>query len=323
MSLDEIRQPVQTDYEAVNQLIKQNLTSQLNLIDELSQHLINSGGKRVRPLLVLLAAHACEYQGDAHIKLAAAVEYFHAATLLHDDVIDESSLRRGQETANQIWGSKASILVGDYLFAQSFYLIADCRNIEVTIALTNAASTITRGEVHQFSINHNNTEVSEQQYLKVIHDKTAILFSASTQIGAILAQRPTAEVAAMTNYGLALGNAFQLVDDALDYCASSKDFGKNVGDDLEDGKLTLPLIYALNHGTAAQQQLIRDTIQQSNAGSFNDILTTIQSTDAINYTYQCAREQIDHGLSELQVIPDSKYKDALIKLAHFVLERKY
>ena len=322
MSLDNIRSTVQADHKAVNQLIKDNLRSQLNLIDDLSQHLINGGGKRLRPLLVLLGANAFDYQGDAHIKLAVAVEYFHAATLLHDDVIDESSLRHGQETANIIWGSKASVLVGDYLFAQSFHLIANCNNNAVTAALTNAANIITRGEVQQFT-NCKDPEISEQQYLQTIHDKTAILFSASAHIGAILAQRPAADVQAMADYGLFLGNAFQLVDDALDYCASSKSFGKNIGGDLAEGKFTLPLIHALNHGTAAQQQMIRNAIEQKPLEHLDDILAVIDATGAINYTYQIAQQQIDKALSALQLIPDSPFKTAMQALANFAIERKH
>lgn len=322
MSLDDIRNTVQADYEAVNQLIKDNLHSQLHLIDDLSQHLINSGGKRLRPLLVLLGAKAYEYQGDAHINLAVAVEYFHAATLLHDDVIDESSLRHGQETANIIWGSKASVLVGDYLFAQSFHLIASCNNSTVTTALTAAANTITRGEVQQFT-SSKDPQISEQQYLEIIHDKTAVLFSASAHIGAILTQRPAADIQAMANYGLFLGNAFQLIDDALDYCASPTAFGKNIGGDLAEGKLTLPLIYALSHGSPAQQQLIRSVIAQSPTDQLEDILAVIDDTGAINYTYQLARQEIDKALTALQVMPNSIFKDALEKLACFAIERKH
>jgi len=322
MTLTAIRDLVQADYDAVNQFIKNDLQSQLNLIDELSQHIISSGGKRLRPLVVLLSTNACNYQGHTHISLAAAIEYFHTATLLHDDVIDESTLRRGKDTANTIWGSKASILVGDYLFSQAFQFMVASNNITILSLLSETATTITCGEVQQL-MNRNDPQLSEQQYMDVIYKKTAILFSASAQIGAILAARPDQEVQAMADYGLYLGNAFQLIDDALDYCGLTTTIGKNVGDDLAEGKATLPLIHALHHSNKQQQQVIHQAIQKNSTDNLEEISAIIKSTKAIDYTYQIAQKEIDKALTALQIIPNSVYKEGLEKLAHFVIDRKH
>ena len=320
MPLESIRELVQSDFDAVNDFIKDRLHTQLNLIEELSQHLINSGGKRIRPLLVLLSAKANEYQGKVHIPVAAVLEYFHTATLLHDDVVDGSSLRRGLKTANLIWGNQASILVGDYLFAESFKLMVDHGNTEVLKVLIHTASTITYGEVQQY-INCNDPKITEAEYMDIISHKTSILFATCAQMGAILAGRSQQEIQMMEKYGLHLGNAFQLVDDALDYCASKETIGKNIGDDLAQGKVTLPLIHAMDHSAPKEKELISQAIQHNEIDKLPAILQAIDSTDAIAYTYKIAKQHTQAAISQLQQLPDSKYKEALKELAQFATHR--
>lgn len=228
MTVARLRELVHADFEAVNALIVDKIQSQVGLIDDLAHHIVQSGGKRLRPLLVLLASHACGYQGNDHITLAAMVEFFHTATLLHDDVVDESTLRRGRETANEIWGSKASILVGDYLFTQSVQLMVNVNNFEILRLLANTSHEISCGEVRQL-VNRHNIELTVEEYLDVIRAKTALLFAASAAIGAHLSQAGEVQAQALYDYGLHLGNAFQLIDDALDYCSDATTIGKILG----------------------------------------------------------------------------------------------
>jgi len=322
MTIESIKKLVADDIAAADQLIAEQFHSHIGLIDQLSEHIFSSGGKRIRPLLVLLGAHAFAYTGDKHIALAVAIEFFHTATLLHDDVVDDSSLRRGKQTANTIWGSKASVLVGDYLFTKSFEIMTASSNLEVIELLAHTSNTITKGEVLQL-LNCNNPKTSEQRYLEVIKHKTAILFSASAKIGAILTTQDETEKQALADYGLHLGNAFQLVDDALDYCSSSDILGKNIGDDLAEGKPTLPLIYALDHGNPEQQAAIKTAIQQGSVENLETVQAAIQDTKAIDYTYQAAKLQVDHALTALQTIPPSKYRDAMADLAKFALVREH
>ncbi|NKB47417.1 MAG: octaprenyl diphosphate synthase [Legionellales bacterium] len=323
MDLTHIQQLVADDFVSVNQMIKDNLSTNIGLIDDVSQHIIDSGGKRLRPLLVLLGAKLFSYdQDDRHLKLAVAVEYFHTATLLHDDVVDESQLRRGKPTANAQWGNKPSILVGDYLFTQAFQLLIACRDLSVIATLTEAANTITCGETRQL-MNAHNCQITLEDYLSVITDKTAVLFASATSLGGILAKRPPAEIEAMYQYGLQLGKAFQLVDDALDYEAQSDIIGKNIGDDLAEGKLTLPLIHILKHGDAQQQQLIRQSIQQGNLTHLPDILTALKATNAIEQTYQQANQMVNQAIEALAIIPDSIYRQALVALAQLTTSRNH
>lgn len=318
--LETIRELVQSDFDAVNQFIIERLHSQLDLIENLSQHLINSGGKRIRPLTVLLSAKANAYQGKAHIPIAAVLEYFHTATLLHDDVVDHSELRRGLKTANLIWGNQASILVGDYLFAESFKLMSSYGNTEALKVLIDTASTITFGEVQQY-INCNDPKITEAEYMEVISRKTSMLFSSCAQMGPILAERSQAEIKMMKQYGLHLGNAFQLVDDALDYCASKETIGKNIGDDLAQGKVTLPLIHALNHSSEKEKEIIAHAIEHNEIDKLPVILQAIDNTDAIAYTNKMAKRQTKAAISQLQQLPESQYKEALKELAHFASNR--
>jgi octaprenyl-diphosphate synthase len=322
MTIESIRAAVIDDFNAVNALIVNKIESQIGLIDDMSHHVIESGGKRLRPLLVLLASNACGYQGNAHIALAGMIEFFHTATLLHDDVVDESTLRRGRETANNIWGSKASILVGDYLFTQSIELMVDSGNPAILKLFANTALEISCGEVKQLS-NRHNPALTFEEYFDVIRAKTALLFAAAACIGPMLSGASKEVQDSLYAYGLHLGNAFQLIDDALDYCSDAKTIGKNIGDDLADGKATLPLIHALQHGSERQKQQIIESLKKGSLEFLPEILIALEETKAIEYTKKVAAQEIDSALSFLMVLPDSKYKNALTQLAQFALRRSY
>lgn len=322
MTVDCLKALVKEDFDAVNTLIIDKIQSQIGLIDDLSHHIVESGGKRLRPLLVLLASHACDYHGREHIKLAAMVEFFHTATLLHDDVVDESTLRRGRETANEIWGSKASILVGDYLFTQSVQLMVSANHPQILQLLADTSHQISCGEVKQL-VNRHNTALSVEDYFDVIHAKTALLFAASAAIGAFLGDSGKEVEEGLYAYGLHLGNAFQLIDDALDYCSDAKTMGKNIGDDLADGKVTLPLIHAIQQGTEKQRQLIQDSLQQGSLNNLPAILEAIKETEAIEFTRNYAADEVKKALSCLQILPNTVYKEALVELAQFAIRRDH
>jgi len=322
MTVNRLKALVSKDFDAVNALIIDKIQSQSGLIGDLSQHIVESGGKRLRPLLLLLSANACQYQGNGHIPLAAMVEFFHTATLLHDDVVDESTLRRGKETANEIWGSKASILVGDYLFTQSVQLMVGVHNWRILEMMADTSHQISCGEVKQLT-NRHNIALTIEDYLDVIRSKTALLFAASTAIGALVSDASEDIEKAMYAYGLHLGNAFQLIDDALDYCADSQTIGKNIGDDLADGKMTMPLLHVLKHGTPAQQQLIQESLKQGKRSNLPEILLAIETTKAIEFTKQFAAKEMDLALSALQVLPETPYKQAMKDLAEFAVNRNY
>lgn len=322
MSLDKIRALVSEDFAAVNNLIINNIQSQIDLIDNLSSHIVKSGGKRLRPLLVLLASHACQYKGRAHIDLAAMIEFFHTATLLHDDVVDESTLRRGKETANEIWGSKASILVGDYLFTQSVQLMVNVGNQDVLKLMASTSHNISCGEVKQLA-NRHNPSLSLEDYFDVIRAKTALLFAAATGIGAILADMDEQTRQSLYDYGLHLGNAFQLIDDALDYSSNSETLGKNIGDDLADGKATLPLIHAYRTGTPFHRELIENSLRQGKIENLQAILEALEATNAINYTQEYAAHEVDKAITALNILPDTIFKNALIDLAEFSVKRSF
>lgn len=322
MTIDRLKSLVQDDLNQVNALIIEKIHSQIGLIDELSHHIIESGGKRLRPLLVLLTSHACNYEGQDHITLAAMIEFFHTATLLHDDVVDESTLRRGRETANELWGSKASILVGDYLFTQSVQLMVSVDHWKIVRLLAQTAHEITCGEVKQL-VNRHNFSLSIPEYLEVIRDKTALLFAAAAAIGAILSHSEESIEKALYQYGMHLGNAFQLIDDALDYCSDPESIGKNIGDDLADGKATLPLLHALKNGTLKQQEIIKSSLQEGSLNHLPEILTAIAETNAIEYTREYATNEVKLALQALEPIPDSIYKASLRDLALFAVERNY
>jgi octaprenyl-diphosphate synthase len=322
MDIQAIRDLLREDMQAVNQLIRRRLHSEVALINQIGAYIVNSGGKRLRPLLVLLAARACHYGGDQHIDAAAIIEFIHTATLLHDDVVDDSDLRRGRETANALWGNEASVLVGDFLYSRSFQMMVGLGSMRIMAILADTTNTIAEGEVIQL-LNCRDPETTEERYLRVIYCKTAKLFEAAAQLGAVLAQRPALEEQALAAYGLHLGLAFQLVDDLLDYSESSAGIGKNIGDDLAEGKPTLPLIHAIRAGTPAQAELIRRAIEQGDRGHIAAVIETIESTGAIAYTAKLANKEADLAISALQTLPDSRYKEALTGLAEFSVNRTY
>lgn len=322
MDIDHIRALVSNDSTAVDQLVLKRLSSQVALINELGRYIINSGGKRLRPLLVLLAARACDYQGDNHIELAAVIEFIHTATLLHDDVVDASELRRGAETANAIWGNEASVLVGDFLYSRAFEMMVQVGSMRVMEILSSTTNTIAEGEVLQL-LNCNDPDTTEERYHEVIRFKTARLFEASAQLGAILGNQSETIESAMACYGMHLGTAFQLVDDALDYGSSREDIGKNIGDDLAEGKPTLPLIHAMRHGTAEQITVIRSAIEHDGRTNIEAIMQAIESTNAIAYTIESAQREADLAIKALGPVPSSPYKEALYGLADFSVNRTY
>jgi octaprenyl-diphosphate synthase len=283
---------------------------------------VESGGKRLRPLLVLLTSNACGYKGTHHISLAAMIEFFHTATLLHDDVVDESTLRRGKETANTIWGSKASILVGDFLFTQSVQIMVEVGNSAILELIANTSHQISCGEVKQLA-NRHNPGLEFEDYFDVIRSKTALLFAAAACIGPIISNSSPEIKDSLYAYGLHLGNAFQLIDDALDYCSDAQTIGKNIGDDLADGKATLPLIHALKYGTELQKKHIKESLQLGSLKYLPEILVAIEETKAIEYTKQIAAQEVDLALTSLLLLPESDYKEALTELAHFALKRSY
>ncbi len=322
MNIAEIRAPVADDLQAVNALIRQQLRSDVALINQLAGYIIDSGGKRLRPITVLLAAHACGYAGSRHIDAAAIIEFIHTATLLHDDVVDESNLRRGRETANAIWGNQASVLVGDFLYSRSFQMMADIGSMRVMEIMADTTNTIAEGEVMQL-LNCHDPDTTEERYMAVIHCKTAKLFEAAARLGAVLADRSPAEEQALARYGLHLGTAFQLIDDVLDYNASSAELGKNIGDDLAEGKPTLPLIHAMRHGTSEEVRIIREAIEQGGLEHIDIVTRTIESTGALDYTARLADEQAEQAIANLALLPQSPAKDALISLARFAVNRRY
>jgi octaprenyl-diphosphate synthase len=321
-TLEPIKKCVTADLQAVDQVIRARLASDVVLVNQVSEYIIQSGGKRIRPLVTVLAGRACGASGDALANAAAIVEFVHTATLLHDDVVDESSLRRGHETANAVWGNQASVLVGDFLYSRAFEMMVDLNQMRVMEVMANATNKIAEGEVLQL-MNANDPETTEERYLEVIYRKTAKLFEAGTQIAAIVANASDEQEQALQAYGRHLGNAFQLVDDVLDYRANQDELGKNLGDDLAEGKPTLPLIHALKHGDAHQQQLIRHAIEHGGLDSLNEITAAIESTGGLEYTARRARQEADLAIQSLTALPDSEYVNALKELAEFAVSRSY
>ena len=322
MSIEDINALISSEKQAVDNHIRTRLQSDVALVNQLGHYIVNSGGKRLRPVLLLLSARALGYQGFHHTLLAAVVEFIHTATLLHDDVVDESDMRRGNETANALFGNAASVLVGDFLYSRAFQMMVEAGSMRVMEVLSEATNVIAEGEVMQL-MNCNEPDTSEERYLEVIRYKTAKLFEAASQLGAILALRSEEEIQAMANYGMHLGTAFQLIDDALDYTSSSAEMGKNVGDDLAEGKPTLPLIFAMRTGSPEQSQLIRTAIEQGGRDHINAVLKAIQDTGAINYTIQAAQKEAKLAIEQLALIPASPYKSALISLAEFAVNRNH
>lgn len=320
LSFDDVEQRCQSDMQAVDKVIRQRLSSDVALVNQLSHYIVNSGGKRLRPLLAVLSARVFNYQGDLHYLLAAIVEFIHTATLLHDDVVDESDLRRGNETANALFGNAASVLVGDFLYSRAFEMMVDVDDMRVMQILATTTNVIAEGEVMQL-MNVHDAETSEQQYLQVIYCKTARLFEAATQLGAILCNRDEKEEQAMAAYGRYLGTAFQLIDDVMDYSSSSEEMGKNVGDDLAEGKPTLPLIYAMQKGSAEQAAVIKFAIEQGGVDNIDQVQAIIQQTGALLYTEEMAATQSQLAIDALACLPDSEYKTLLENIARLSVHR--
>lgn len=323
MTLDEIKQLSQQDMTAVNQHIFSQLTSDVALINQLGIYIVNSGGKRLRPLLAVLAARALGYKGEQHVTLATIIEFIHTATLLHDDVVDESMLRRGKETANAVFGNQASVLVGDFLYTRAFQLMVSLGRMRVMQILADATNVIAEGEVLQL-MNVNDPETTEESYMQVIYCKTARLFEAATELAAVLSDQDESTTEAMRLYGLHLGTAFQLIDDVLDYQADVDELGKNIGDDLAEGKPTLPLIHALKHGDDAQQALIREAIVESNGmAQLDEIMAALNATDAFGYTRRIAEQEALKAQQAIAFLPESPYKSALHTLADIAIQRSH
>ena len=321
MQLAQIKQLSDADMTSVNQLIQHQLSSDVALINQLGFYIVNSGGKRLRPLLAVLAARALNIQSNQHHTLAAIIEFIHTATLLHDDVVDESTLRRGRETANALFGNQASVLVGDFLYTRSFQMMVSLNSMRVMDILSNATNVIAEGEVLQL-MNCNDPDTTEARYMQVIYSKTARLFEAATQLAAVLTDQPETVELAMQDYGKYLGTAFQLIDDVMDYTSEADDMGKNVGDDLAEGKPTLPLLYAMWHGSEEQQALIHSAIKNGDGMEhLDEILAAMQQTGSLDYTRQQAEKAAEQAINALAVIPDSDYKQALIGLAHLSVNR--
>jgi octaprenyl-diphosphate synthase len=307
---------------AVDALIRARLDSDVVLIRTIAEYIIGGGGKRLRPALVLLASGAVGYGGRDHHELAAVIEFIHTATLLHDDVVDESELRRGRKTSNAEFGNAASVLVGDFLYSRAFQMMVAVRNMRVMEVLADATNTIAEGEVLQL-LNSHNTRVSETQYLEVIRRKTAKLFEAAAQLGGILGGAPPEIESGLARYGMHLGTAFQLIDDVLDYSGDAAHTGKNLGDDLNEGKPTLPLIYVMERGSEAQAQVVRSAIEHGGLDEFQGVLAAIQSTGALQYAREKATTEAGMARDALAPLPNSKYKECLLELATFAVERDY
>ena len=292
------------------------------LVNQVGEYIVNSGGKRLRPALVLLSAQAFGYSGKHHHELAAVVEFIHTATLLHDDVVDESELRRGRETANALFGNAASVLVGDFLYSRSFQMMVEVGEMRVMQTLADATNVIAEGEVLQL-LNCNDADVDIPSYMRVIHYKTAKLFEAAMRLGAILGKASAADEEAASKYGMHLGTAFQLIDDVLDYSADEAQTGKHLGDDLAEGKPTLPLIYAMQTGSSAQAAVVRNAIEQGDVGKFAEVLTIIRDTGALEFTRQQALREAEAACAAIASLADSKYKQCLLELAHFAATRQF
>lgn len=321
--LDDLYRLVASEFDQVNALIPNQLTSDVAMVEEIGQYIVESGGKRLRPMLVLLSSQALGFKGDSHISLAAIIEFLHTATLLHDDVVDSSALRRGRATANDKWGNAPSVLVGDFLYSRAFQLMVELADLDVMAVLAAATNTIAEGEVMQLA-NIGNCEMSEANYREVIRCKTALLFEAAAHTGALLATSQSDDaqaVEALRCFGLHFGLAYQLIDDWLDYAGDSKLMGKNVGDDLAEGKLTLPLIRALKSASASEQQVIREAIRDRSCDQIEHIYAIVRDRGALDYTRQAAVDEGNHAIAQLDVLPTNAYVDAMRALTHYSLSR--
>jgi octaprenyl-diphosphate synthase len=320
--IENLKQLLAADMAAVDQVIRARLHSEVLLVNQVGEYIVNSGGKRLRPALVVLSADAFGYQGKRHHDLAAVVEFIHTATLLHDDVVDESELRRGRATASALFGNAASVLVGDFLYSRAFQMMVEVGEMRVMQILADATNTIAEGEVLQL-LNCHDADVDAGNYMRVIHCKTAKLFEAAMRLGAILGKAGIADEQAVAEYGMHLGTAFQLVDDVLDYSADELQTGKHLGDDLAEGKPTLPLIYAMQHGSTGQAAVVRGAIEQGDVGKFVEVLQIIRATGALDFTRQQAMREAEAACAAIASLADSKYKRCLLELAHFAATRQF
>ncbi|WP_323839418.1 octaprenyl diphosphate synthase [Photorhabdus africana] len=321
MNLESIIKLTADDMAAVNETILSQLNSDVTLINQLGYYIISGGGKRIRPIIAILASRALGYQGDKHITVAALIEFIHTATLLHDDVVDESDMRRGKATANAMFGNAASVLVGDFIYTRSFQMMTELNSMRVLKLMSEATNVIAEGEVLQL-MNCNDPNISEDDYMRVIYSKTARLFEVAAHSSAILSHAIPEQEMALQNYGRYLGTAFQLIDDLLDYNADSDTLGKNTGDDLNEGKPTLPLLHAMNHGTPEQSALIREAIEKGNGRHLLEtVLTTMKQCGSLEYTRKRAEEEADKAIAALQALENSPYKQALVGLAHIAVQR--
>lgn len=322
MLLDPIRSLVQDELSATDGFIINSLQSNITMVKDIIEYVMSCGGKRVRPLLLLLSAKAHVINDDNPVQLAAAIELIHTATLLHDDVVDDSTLRRGHKTANLVWGNDASVLVGDYLYSRAFQIVVDIKHRGVLEVFSQATPYIAEGEILQL-VNCHNPDTSDVFYYDIIQRKTAKLFEIAAQLGAMVCTDNTMEIDAMREFGLQLGLAYQLIDDALDYSQSTEQTGKNVGQDIAEGKTTLPLIHAMRHSKGKQLEKLRHAIETGSSEHIDDILGMIESTEAIQYTTAIANSHVSKAKEALAPIPKNSYRDALSNLADFVVQRSY
>ena len=313
---------VKQDFKAVDDLIRANLNSEVPMVEEIAAYLIEAGGKRLRPLLVLLCAKACGYQGHHHVKLAAVIEFLHTAMLLHDDVVDESDLRRGRETVNAAWGNAPSVLVGDFLHSRAFEMMVNIGNVRVMQILSRATNVIAEGEVQQLSFIRN-PATTEVEYMEIISRKTAMLFQAAAHAGAVLAGADEKTEHALRDYGLHLGIAFQMVDDQLDYLGTPEELGKNIGDDLAEGKVTLPLIIAMRNGKPDQKAFVENAIRNGGVENLPDMLQLVNATGALKYTSEQANIHRCEAMACLSTVADSEFKDSMSTLVNFVVDRHH
>lgn len=324
MSIEVVQELAKNDFQAVNAKILTALQSDVVLINQIGRYIVSSGGKRLRPLIALLSARAAGYQGEDHITAAALIEFIHTATLLHDDVVDHSDMRRGRETANELWGNEAAVLVGDFIYTRSFQMMVSLDSMPIMKILSNATNIIAEGEVMQL-MNIGDPDTTEENYMNVIYSKTAKLFEASGAVAAIIAREAGGNdyEEALATYGMYLGTAFQLIDDILDYTASAEEMGKNTGDDLAEGKPTLPLIYAMRAGSEEDAALIKDALTNADISKLEPILKVVEKTKSLDYTHSVAVEQAKMAIKALDPLPESDYKEALKTLANYAVERKF
>lgn len=319
----DIRSVVESDFLAVNDFVVEQLYSEVNLVESIGHYIVEAGGKRMRPVLTLLAAKACNIESDQHIPMAAVIEFIHTATLLHDDVVDMSTLRRGRPTVNAEWNNPSSVLVGDFIYSRAFQILVNIGDMRIMEIIADTTNRIAEGEVLQL-ITKNNPNASEQSYMQVIESKTAILFQAAAQCGALLGKATPEEESSFKEFGMRIGTAFQLVDDVLDYAGETADLGKNIGDDLAEGKPTLPLIYAMNQDNGSHKQLIQDAlkIEELPKDMLEDVIDIVRSSGGLTYTQDLAKSHAEIALSCLEGIADSEYRNAMASMVDFALNRK-